>query len=768
MEYPKMKDTASYKVLIAGDHAVSGSQVMERAVANLQKELERKGICSTYCRSWQEAMPLIGNEMDFDGILLCCDMKNGIHNTDGGCGVLELIRCRQPGVPLFMLADRERDDYELDTALLEESTEYIWIFEDSPVFIAGRIHAAAERFRQGLLPPLMRAVCDYDTHSHEYSWAAPGHQGGCGFTKTPAGRRFYDFYGENLFRTDTGIERSSIGSLLDHSGAFGESEKMISRVFGSHNSYSVICGTSGSNRTVMQACLTYGDVAICDRNAHKSIEQGLMLTGALPVYMVPTRNQYGIIGPVPPSECSRETIDKKIAAMNFNQPRRDTGGYAVLTNSTYDGICCNSAKVTAALGESVDRIHFDEAWYGYARFHSIYHDHFAMCGDPSAHPADAPTVFATHSSHKLLNALSQSSYIHWRRGRRAVTDEVMSQMYMMNSTTSPLYAICVSNDIAARMMDESGTALWQEVIDEAVDFRQALARLYRAYSDRSEWFFRIWNAPVVSDPGSGREYDFADAPKALLSHEQSCWSLAPDAGWHGFTGLCENWAMLDPVKVSILTGEVTPEGEIIGDGVPAALVAAYIYRQGIVPTRSTDFQLMFLFSMGITRGKWVTLLNALVRFKELYDRNAPCSEVLPELTAAHPEHYNGRGLRDIGEKMLEHLRKYRPTIRLNEAFAVLPETVLSPREAMKSMIRGEVELRPVDELAGRISANAILPYPPGIPMMISGERFGSNTSPQLAYLRTLAAWDADFPGFEHVTEGCEVINGVYHALCITE
>ena len=125
----------------------------------------------------------------------------------------------------------------------------------------------------------MKAIWEYNERNHEYSWAAPGHQGGTGFTKNPAGKKFYDFYGENLFRTDTGIERVSIGSLLDHSGAFAESEKNAAKIFGADLSFSVIAGTSGSNRTIMQSVLTAQDIAVCDRNCHKSIEQGLILTG---------------------------------------------------------------------------------------------------------------------------------------------------------------------------------------------------------------------------------------------------------------------------------------------------------------------------------------------------------------------------------------------------------------------------------------------------------------------------------------------------------
>ena len=106
-----------------------------------------------------------------------------------------------------------------------------------------------------------------------------------------------------------------------------------------------------------------------------------------------------------------------------------------------------------------------------------------MRGDPEAHRG--PTVFATHSTHKMLAALSQASYIHVRDGKGAIDHHRFNQAYMMHTTTSPLYAIVASNDITSAMMDgSSGRSLTQEVIDEAVDFRQVMGRLWRTFADK--------------------------------------------------------------------------------------------------------------------------------------------------------------------------------------------------------------------------------------------------------------------------------------------
>jgi len=672
---------------------------------------------------------------------------------------------RQANVPVFLMADRDKTVQAMSGTMMKLVSEFVWIFEDSPVFIAGRIEAAIARFRKLLLPPLMKAIWDYNEGSHEYSWAAPGHQGGVGFRKCPVGKKFYDFYGENLFRTDTGIERSSIGSLLDHTGAFGESEKLTAKVFGADQSYSVVVGTSGSNRTIMQSCLGEDDIALCDRNCHKSIEQGLILSGATPIYMVPTRNRYGIIGPIHREQMKTDTIAGKIKNLkNGNKKRKPA--YAVVTNCTYDGLCYNSTKVEAELSKSVDRIHFDEAWYGYAKFNPMYEDHFAMTSNAKKH--SGATVFATHSTHKLLNALSQASYIHVRNGRGSINPSRFNQAYMMHSTTSPLYAICASNDISTAMMRDSGESLTREVISEAVDFRQAMARFYREYTDAGSWFFKPWNAEKVTDEETGKVYNFADAPRELLINDQRCWRLKPGDTWHGFSDLEDNWVMIDPIKVSILGPGMGDDGKMLSSGVPASLVSSYLYQEGIIPTRTTDFQLMFLFSMGITKGKWGTLINVLLQFKGLYDHNKPVVEILPEIAKQYPDRYGQIGVRELCDHMFEYLRKNTPGDKLNAAFAGLPEQVITPRKAYMAIVSNDIEMVPAGELMNRITANSIIPYPPGIPMLISGERFGNEKSPQIQYLRALQAWDYEFPGFEHVTEGAEVIDGVYNVMCVKE
>jgi len=676
--------------------------------------------------------------------------------------LLALIRRHNPSVPVLLMAEREcLDSLQLETMRL--ANEFVWMLEDTPEFIASRAHTLIEQYYSRLLPPFTRALFNYTDNRPEYSWAAPGHQGGVGFMRSAVGREFLNYFGENLFRTDTGIERAALGSLLDHTGAIGDSETFAARVFGAHRSYSVLNGTSGSNRTIMQAVVGEREMVLCDRNCHKSIEQGLIMTGAIPAFFTPTRNRFGIIGPVPARQFTQSAIRQKLE----NHPLRQDAVsnkpvYAVVTNCTYDGMCYNAQALQAELEKSVDQIHFDEAWYAYARFNPLYNGRYAMRGHPDDFDKNGATVFATHSTHKLLASLSQASWIHVRNGRKPVEHSRFNESYMLQATTSPLYAIIAANEMGAAMMDgEQGHRLTQEVIDEAVDFRLALAKMHDAFSRQGEWFFFPWNAPEITDK-SGRKIQFSQASREQLATDPDCWVLKAGESWHGFEDLEEEWCMLDPVKAGIVVPGMGDDGNLLEEGIPAAVVSAWLDGRGIVPSRTTDFMILCLFSVGVTKGKWGTLLNVLLEFKAAYDGNMPLHDALPSLLKAWPERYRDMGLKDLCTEMFSYMKKSRMDRWQAAAFNSLPRQVKRPRKAFQLQMAGDVELLPLEKLVNRVSAVGVIPYPPGIPIVMAGECFGGLDDPWLNYISSIAEWGLRFPGFEKELEGAEIKDGKFH------
>ncbi len=353
------------------------------------------------------------------------------------------IRQRNEDIPLFLMADPTFETpNELTVDTIREISEYIYIMDDTPEFIAGRITAAANRYKESLLPPFFGALVRF-SKDFEYSWHTPGHAGGTAFRKSPAGRLFFKFFGEQLFRSDLSISVGELGSLLDHSGPIGEAERYAAKVFGADMTYFVTNGTSTANKIVFFGRVTKDDIVLVDRNCHKSAEHALTMTHSVAVFMNPTRNRYGIIGPIPPDEMEPQKIEAKIAACPLTKSMKSKKPmHAIITNSTYDGLCYHATQVEEVLGKSVDSIHYDEAWYGYARFNLLYHERFAM--REGARDPDGPTVFATQSTHKLLAALSQASMVHIRNGRIPIEHSRFNEGFMMHQLHfSPLYHHCI-------------------------------------------------------------------------------------------------------------------------------------------------------------------------------------------------------------------------------------------------------------------------------------------------------------------------------------
>ena len=753
----------SMRVLVVDDEL--GTPTAEgRAIRTLVEELQSHAIDVVEAISTEDGTSVITSDSGIHAVLI--DWNLGVDSKDHerARAFIRFVRSRNDKIPIFLMAERTEGS-AVPVDVMEMVDEFIWTLEDTASFVGGRVVAAIRRYLVVMLPPMAAAMMKF-TRDYEYSWHTPGHQGGIAFLKSPVGRVFFDFMGENALRSDLSISVGSLGSLLDHTGPIGEHEKYAARVFGAHRTYCVTNGTSMSNRVIFMAAVGRDQIALCDRNCHKSIEHSLVMTGGIPNYLVPLRNRYGIIGPIPPARLSKEAIKASIKANPLVSKGIDTRAvYSVVTNSTYDGLCYNARRVEELLDPSVDRIHFDEAWYAYARFNPIYRDRHAMHGDPKDHKG--PTVFATHSTHKLLAALSQASLLHIRDGRSAIPHSRFNESFMMQASTSPLYAIILSNDITAAMMDgPGGRTLTDESIQEAVAFRKTMGRVHNEFAEKGDWFFKTWNADTVKNPKTGKKIKFADAPAELLTTDPQCWVLHPGETWHGFSDLEDDYCMLDPIKVSIVTPGVADKGGLDKRGIPASLVTKYLSTRGVEVEKTTDFTILVLFSIGITKGKWGTLLNALLDFKRDYDSNAPLAQALPQLAIDHPEKYGNLGLRELADEMFAQLRDSRQTHWLAEAFSTLPKLVMTPSAAYQHLVRDEIEHVPLDKLANRVLATSVVPYPPGIPMLMPGESTGAKDGPYLGYLRALASWDKLFPGFGHDTHGIEHRDGVQYVQCL--
>jgi arginine decarboxylase len=232
---------------------------------------------------------------------------------------------------------------------------------------------------------------------------------------------------------------------------------------------------------------------------------------------------------------------------------------------------------------------------------------------------------------------------------------------MMHTSTSPQYGIIASLDVASRMMDgPQGTALIDDTIDQALAFRRELA----AAAD--DWCFRAWQPDGAAQGTPAQQRD----PER--------WVLRDGHAWHGYQRIGDCHVMLDPIKVTILTPGISPEGELQQRGIPAALVSRFLDERGIVIEKTGAYSFLVLFSLGITHGKAGTLPAELFDFKRLYVRDAPLTEALPRLVREHPERYEKMTLRALADELQSAMRKSDMT-KLTEGMYANYPTPSSPR-----------------------------------------------------------------------------------------
>lgn len=479
-------------------------------------------------------------------------------------------------------------------------------------------------------------------------------------------------------------------------------------------------GTSTANKIIGMYSSPAGSTVLIDRNCHKSLTHLLMMSDIIPLYLHPARNAYGILGGIPQREFTRESITEKVAqTKNAHWPV-----HAVITNSTYDGLLYNTDYIKQVL--DVPSIHFDSAWVPYTNFHEIYEGKSGMSGERVA----GKVFYETQSTHKLLAAFSQASMIHIKGDYNEGT---FNEAYMMHTTTSPNYSIVASMETAAAMMrGKPGRRMIMRSIERAMHFRKEVRRL-RSESDN--WFFDVWQPEAID--------------------EIACWPLQPGQEWHGFSDVDADHMCLDPIKVTILTPGMSPEGELEDDGIPAALVAKFLDERGIVVEKTDPYNLLFLFSIGIDKTKAMSLLRGLTEFKRAFDLNLRVKNMLPDLFAVDPDFYRHMRIQDLAAGIHQLIRQHDLPRLMRQSFDVLPEMKLTPYNMFQQQIRGNIVACDMADLIGKVVANMILPYPPGVPLVMPGEMITEQSRAVLDFLLLLGAIGEHYPGFETDIHGAK-------------
>lgn len=658
------------------------------------------------------------------------------------------IRYRNEEIPIFLHGET-RTSRHIPNEILRELNGFIHMFEDTPEFVARYIIREARAYLDSLPPPFFKALTHYAADG-SYSWHCPGHSGGVAFLKSPVGQMFHQFFGENMLRADVCNAVDELGQLLDHTGPVAASERNAARIYNCDHLYFVTNGTSTSNKIVWNSTVAPGDIVVVDRNCHKSVLHSIIMTGAVPVFLMPTRNHFGIIGPIPRSEFEWANIQKKIEANPFAVDKQAKPRVLTITQSTYDGVLYNVEEIKEMLDGKIDTLHFDEAWLPHATFHDFYGDYHAIGADRPR--CQESMVFSTQSTHKLLAGLSQASQILVQDAIQNRLDrDVFNEAYLMHTSTSPQYSIIASCDVAAAMMEApGGTALVEESIMEALDFRRAMRKVDEEWG--ADWWFKVWGPDDLSEEGI---------------EEREAWMLKAGERWHGFGDLAEGFNMLDPIKATIITPGLDVDGDFSEVfGIPAAIVTKYLAEHGVIVEKTGLYSFFIMFTIGITKGRWNTMVAALQQFKDDYDKNQPLWRVLPEFVAKHPR-YESTGLKDLCTQ-IHGIYKSNDVARLTtEMYLSNMVPAMKPTDAFAKMAHRKIDRVGIDDLEGRITAVLLTPYPPGIPLLIPGERFNAII---VRYLKFARDFNERFPGFETDVHGLvkSVVNGksIYYVDCV--
>jgi ornithine decarboxylase/arginine decarboxylase len=733
-------------------------------------EIERSGFEVIKARRLEDAEIAVKTDAAI-GCMLVDWGKKGLEGKTAA--LINLMRRRGLDFPIILLIRHKRFE-DLPVEVLDFIDGYVYLSEETPAFIAKNLISRLKQFAETLKTPFFGALVDYAEEGNQL-WTCPGHNGGAFYSRSPIGRVFMEHLGEAVFRDDLDNSVLDLGDLLTHEGPALEAQKEAARIFGAEKTYFVLNGTSASNKVVLSALVTDGDLVLFDRNNHKAAHHGaLMIAGGIPVYVPTARNAWGLIGPMAWDALDEKTLRAAIRAHPlvkdpeaWQRPRPFR--VAVIEQCTYDGTIYSAEMIIARIGHLCDYILFDEAWAGFMKFHPLYARRFAM--GINGLGADSPGIIATQSTHKQLASFSQASQIHVKDShikgqKRRVEHRRFNESFMQHASTSPFYPLFASLDVGAQMMKgRSGEVLWDDTIRLGIELRKKIRAVRREFEEKgpapNRWFFEPFVPDRVQIPDAARDGGTHDVAWEAIGTDELAtnpvyWQLAPGAVWHGFPAMEAGFAMTDPNKLTLLTpGFDRATGGYADHGIPAPVVAQYLRENRIVPEKNDLNSLLFLLTPGVEASKAGTLISGLIAFKKLHDDNAPLEDAIPEFYRRRRQRYAGMRLRDLCGEMHRFFRDASVSSLQAKQFspAHLPEIAMSPHDATRCLTRNDVDYLPIDAIAGRIATTPFVVYPPGIATIVPGERLSERAQPMLDYLKMFEACFNAFPGFEVEIQG---------------
>lgn len=514
----------------------------------------------------------------------------------------------RPELDVYILISQEQEDEVVDALFTEAVDGYFYRDERD---YNGWYRILSAQIQEKARTPFYDQLKNYVLMAKD-AWHTPGHSSGDSLRGSPWVNDFYEFMGEHIFDADLSVSVPMLDSLMEPTGVIREAQEMAAKAFGARRTFFATNGTSTANKVIFQTLLAPGEKLLLDRNCHKSVHHGVVLSGAHPIYMDSSVNKkYGVYGPVP-----KKTILKAIE----EHPDAEA---MVLTSCTYDGLRYDLAPIVEAAHAKNIKVIIDEAWYGHARFH------------PSLRPTalEAGADYATQSTHKVLSAFSQASMIHVNDPD--FNEHLFRENFNMHTSTSPQYAMIASLDVGRKQAVMEGYKLLKRTLELAAELREQ-----------------------INATGVFRVLELED--------------LLPDE-------VKDDNIKLDPTKVTV---DISRCGLTVEE-----LQRELFDRYNIQVEKSTFNTLTLLLTIGTTRSKCSRLYDALMRIAR--EGRAPQrlyqTPDIPRFTQL----------------------KYLP----RDAFYCGGQ--IAPLLDEKDRVNGA--------LAGKVSCDQIVPYPPGIPVLVPGQ-----------------------------------------------
>lgn len=661
--------------------------------------------------------------------------------TAGDVGeYLERIQATNFGIPVFVVqTEEEQVDPKFYDAIyhIQDLNGY-----DIKLY-SRQIETAARLYEEKMLPPFFKMLSEY-VEMGNIAFDCPGHQGGQYYRKHPAGRFLYDFYGENIFRSDICNADVKLGDLLIHEGAACDAQKYAAQVFNADKTYFVLNGTSSSNKVALNAVLAPGDLVLFDRNNHKSNHHGALIqAGATPIYLETARNPFGFIGGID-SHCFEEdylkSLIKEVAPEKLNQKRPFR--LAVIQLGTYDGTIYNARQVVDKIGHLCDYILFDSAWVGYEQFIPMMKDCSPLLLELNEND---PGILVTQSVHKQQAGFSQTSQIHKKdkhiKGQdRYVNHKRFNNAFMLHASTSPFYPLFAALDVNAKIQgSEAGRRLWHECVKVGIEARKLVLNHCELIR------------PFIPTTIKGKKWQDYDTEEIATNLE--FFKFHPTDTWHKFEGYADEQYFVDPCKFLLTTPGISLEtGEYEKFGVPATILANYLRENGIIPEKCDLNSILFLLTPAETLTKMQTLVAQIALFEKHIKQNSLLKDVLPTVYKNNEDRYKGYTIRQLCQEMHD-LYVSRNVKQLQKDLfrkATLPEYALNPHDANIEFVRNKVELVPLTDIVGRVAAEGALPYPPGVLCVVPGERWSPTAQ---KYFLALEEGINTLPGFAPEIQG---------------